>query len=233
MKRQRKVQQSRSIRRAIRDYGFAQKGTVMSTASMVILVGLLLFSAQPTSAQDMKVFGIPLGQPFTIAECEPAIYGYKGDTTSVCFDRLSESAKRKDKKKQVSEPVVNDLVKVRFPITEGPGLIAGDGFLARILDGKLEGIGFNTLGVSNADSVLKKLKEKYGSPTTLVSRKVQNRLGASFDAIEASWAFPDLYVTFDSAVYWLDSGLVNIDTKKGKEWRDNEMKNLLKDKRPL
>ncbi len=97
----------------------------------------------------------------------------------------------------------------------------------------LEGIGFSTLGIADGDLVLEKLKEKYGEPTAFVPSKAQNRMGASYDAFVASWVFPNLHVTFQSVTNKLDSGLVNVDTKKGRDWRDQRLKELLKDKRPL
>src|SRR5687767_4273408 len=159
-------------------------------------------TASPTKAVDMTVFGFSFGQPFTLPECERTSYGYKIDIRNVCFERLSDS-KSKNRKNQALEPMVNETVKVRFPVLDGPQIVKGDGFLALILNGKLEGIGFNTLGVRNADSVLQTLKQKFGAPATVVSKKVRNVMGASFDAFHATWALSDLYITFDSAVYWI------------------------------
>jgi hypothetical protein len=185
---------------------------------------------QAAPQHDMTVFGIALGQDFTIQECPKRkigrLYMYSPSSGAVCFERLFD---------KVSEtgPVVNDSVSIRFPAGETPELMTGLGMIGAVIDGKLEGIGFNTFGIRTQDSDIETLKKKYGDPTTLAPTKVTTRIGASFDAITATWDLPDLYVSFKSAASSIDSGLVNIDTRKGKEHRDRLLNDLNKKKRSL
>lgn len=183
-----------------------------------------------STATDKTVFGIRLGEKFSIPECEKSKVGlqlrYKFSSDKLCFERNFNRV-------QESGGIINDSVIVKFPISDAPQIMSSYEMFALVLDGNLEGIGFNTAGIRNAEMVLEKLKEKYGSPSTLVPKKVQNRLGASFDAFDAVWNLQDLVVLFQSVRSSLDSGLINIDTKKGREWRDKQLKESSKDKRPL
>jgi hypothetical protein len=174
----------------------------------------------------MTVFGLALGQDFSLPECKKSSYGYSIATDYVCYERLFG-------KEKLSHPIVTETVMVRFPISESPSIAKGGVINVRIIDGKLEGIAFNTMGTRDADVVLGKLKEKYGEPKVFIPKTVQNRLGASFDAFDAAWSRPDLQVLFQSVSSSLDSGLVTIDTKKGSDDRSKILRELTKDKRPL
>ena len=192
---------------------------------------VLLFCVSPISvstvyADDMTVFGISLGQEFSLPECAKASYGYRIGTKQVCFERLFE-------KEKLAGPIVTDSVRIRFPLADSPAIVTGAVLIGRVIDGKLEGVGFNTIGTRNADTVLDRLKEKYGEPNVFLPRVVQNRLGASFDAFDAAWSGQNLEVHFQSVMGSLDSGLVIIDTKKGSEDRSRALKELTKDKHPL
>ncbi len=203
--------------------------------AFVLLIGaksLVIAQDKPSvsTAIDKTVFGIRLSEKFSIPECEKSEIGlqlkYKFSSDKLCFERNFRRV-------QESGDIINDSVIVKFPVSDAPQIMSSYEMFALVLDGNLEGIGFNTSGVSNAEIVLQKLKEKYGSPSTLIPKKVQNRLGASFDAFDAVWNLQDLVVLFQSVRSSLDSGLINIDTKKGREWRDKQLKEASKDKRPL
>jgi len=200
---------------------------VIVTSVILILIPI---SCLATVIVDKTVFGIPLGEKFTTPECSKQKLGktlvYKTFSDTVCFKRLSE-------KMQDTGPIINESVIISFSTKESPQIIKGFEILGLVMEGNLEGIGFNTTGISSADVVLGKLKEKYGRTTSFVPKKMTNRLGNSFDAFDATWDFDDLFVRFQSVTSSLDSGLVNIDTKKGKEHREKRLKELLKDKRPL
>ncbi|CAN5164386.1 MAG: hypothetical protein ACR2GW_12635 [Pyrinomonadaceae bacterium] len=201
--------------------------------SLLLLLPLFCATA---SAQDMSIFGMRLGEPLTILECARDKHGYRISSDSGCYKRTSIYGYLNDKKydkKNPPPPLGTEHVEIHFPFSERPQIVSSVGVMALVIDSKLEGIGFNTLGITDDDSVLEKLKEKYGTPTAFIPNKVQNRMGASFEAFVASWVFPDLYVTFQSVTNKLDSGLVNIDTKKGKEHREQALKELQKDRRPL
>jgi hypothetical protein len=205
---------------------------------------VLLAVASLSLAQDMSVFGMQFGQPLTIPEC-PTKGSYSIDyelfPSHTCYARLmiyerfgAQAFRQYDKKHPppVLPPLGTEEVRIEYPLGEMPE-ISNTTVAAILIDAKLEGISFGTRGIANADSVLAKLKAKYGQTPTLVNSKVQNRLGASFDAFYAVWISPDLRVGFHSVSETIDSGLVIIDTRKGNEWREQRLKESSKDKRRL
>lgn len=193
---------------------------------MELLAVLLLLCGSKIAVADTLVFGIPLGEELAIPECAKTSYGYAPGTDKVCFERVF--GKEKD-----TGPVVNETVSIKFPINELPQIIKGASISGLIIDGKLEGIGFNTAGVRTAKMVLEKLKEKYGEPDVFLPRTVTNRMGAAFDTFSAGWTLPELVILYQGILGDLDTGLVNIDTKKGSDHRSKKLRELTKDKRPL
>ncbi len=184
-------------------------------------------------ASDNSVFGFPLGVPLTISECKKTAIGstvvYKDyDTTSTCFEFRDPNSNIE------SGDTFTDKIIIVFPQSEIPSIIMPRFMISgQVIDGKLESIEFDTSGHSGQDRVLDMLKKKYGKPTSLRHQKVQNRMGATFKAFDAVWKFPDLTVVFLSVIDTLDSGTVNIDTKKGLKYRNEQQKETLKDKLPL
>lgn len=170
-------------------------------------------------------FGIPLGAPFTISECKKDKFGYSGVTDQLCFERLTN--------KKDSAAIVNGTVRLRFPLKESPEIVKGGVIIAQIIDGNIEGTGFNTWGIRNQDEVLNALKAKYGEPSVLEPSTVQTAAGASFQMIKAVWNTDAIDVTFQGTTSSIDSGLVNIDTKTGNEWRSSALKTLTENKRAL
>lgn len=198
----------------------------MNKFPIIVLCTALLCANSAHADDEMSAFGLALGQDFSVPECTKASYGYSIGTNHVCFEWLFGAEKE-------SQPIVTKTVLVRFPIIDSPSIVKGGSLLARVIDGKLEGLSFNTLGTRNANNVLSKLKEKYGEPTAFLPLSVKNKLGATFEAFAASWHRPNLKVFFNSVSGSLDSGVVQIDTKKGSDDRSKEIKELTKDKRPL
>jgi hypothetical protein len=174
-------------------------------------------------AADQTVFGIQLGEPLSLPECERTGSGYSLLVKAVCFESLSAIPSSEEMR----------TIRIRFPLNDSPNLVSGGVLLAQVIGGRLEGVGFNTAGLRNQEAALTALKQKYGEPRALVPKTVKNRLGASFETFDALWETPEIQVTFQSVASSLDSGLVNIDTRKGKEVRDRRLKELLKDRRPL
>jgi hypothetical protein len=192
----------------------------------------------PTVAQEMSVFGISLGEPLALPECEKSeppssANGYRYEPRpkprQACFISLAELK-------------IHDRVAIDFPENERPTVTRGGGWFgveATLIDGKVEGIKFGTFGIRNDSLVLEALTTKYGKPTDLITSKVQNGFGASFDVSTASWLLPGpvdpkLTVVFRSSCSdKLDEGCVTIDTKKGHAWRKQKLDEKSKDRRPL
>lgn len=173
-----------------------------------------------------EVFGMSLGRNLQIPECNKQYGIYDISTKVVCFERAYG-------KEKLTSPVINETVRIAFPITESPSIVKNGVLLGMVIDGKLEGINFNTFGVKNADSVLLKLKEKYGEPQEFVPYKEENRLGQKFDAFTAIWRQENLEVYMQSILGSITSGLVSIDTLKAKEAKSEITKSLKKENRPL
>lgn len=173
---------------------------------------------------DMSVFGISLGQNFLLPECAKWEYGYKPGITEICFKRF-------DFKEY--GPIANKGVEISFPISGRPSISKYGGLVGRLIDGNLEGVNFNTMGIKDAEIVLEKLTEKYGKPQVFVPRVVKNRFGASFEAFKAAWIGQNINVVFLSVDDSLDSGTVYIETIKGSDERIRANKEATKDNRPL
>jgi hypothetical protein len=190
------------------------------------------------AAQDMSVFGIPLGQAFALPECEKSEppssangyrYAPRPKPRKACFISLAELN-------------IHDRVAIDFPENERPSVTIGGGWFgieATLIEGNVEGIKFGTFGIRNAPSVLEALTTKYGKPTDLITSKVQNGFGASFDVSTAFWVLPGPVDPKLTVVFWsscsnkLDEGCVTIDTKKGKAWRTQKLEEKSKDRRPF
>lgn len=212
----------------------------MTRRTSLTLFATILFATIGTTAaaQDMNVFGIPLGQRLALPECEKdetpsAANGYRykprPKPRQICFISLKELN-------------VHDRVAIDFPENERPSVTVGGGWLgveATIIEGNVEGIKFGTFVTKNASSVLEALSTKYGKPIDRTTSKVQNGFGASFEVFTAFWMLPTSADPTLTVVFWsscsnkLDGGCVTIDTKKGKDWRKHKLDEKLKDKRPL
>lgn len=197
----------------------------MSTVKTGLGLLLLLLAAQAFAA-DNTVFGLPLGEPLSVPECARSSYGYVVITDKICFERLFE-------KEHARGSIVSETVSIRFPISELPSIVNGTSMLALVLNGRLEGIGFNTHGVSDQEIVLSALKKKYGEPKVFLPHTVQNLMGASFKVFTALWQLPNIVVTFQSTTGEIDAGLVNIDTKIGSQYRTERLKELTGGQRKL
>jgi hypothetical protein len=188
------------------------------------LLGILALSAEAqTQSADDSVFGMHLGEKFSIPECVHLKKSnlYAENDSAPCYERIGLTW---GKKAQHDSLLTNDTVTIRFPFSQRPPIISGLKISAQIVDGNLESIGFNTMGLQTQDQTLSALKEKYGDPTSLTELKKQNNFGATFDSHFSVWKFEKFTVVFQGTTDRVDSGLVNIDTKKGADYRSALLK---------
>ena len=188
------------------------------------LFGIMALSAvAQTKSADDTVFGMRLGEKFSIPECVRLKKSnlYAENDPAPCYERIGLTW---GKKTQHDSPVTNDTVTILFPFIQRPPIISGLKITAQIVDGNLESIGFNTMGLQTQDQTLSALKEKYGDPTSLAELKKQNNFGATFDSHFSVWKFEKFTVVFQGTTDRVDSGLVNIDTRKGAEYRSALLK---------
>lgn len=79
--------------------------------------------------------------------------------------------------------------------------------IVRMAGGRIERVLIPTSPVDAQRNVLDALTEKYGKPTSLQVRPMQNAFGAKFDSIEANWNLPSLEISFIGSGN-LDEGVI-------------------------
>jgi hypothetical protein len=213
--------------------------------SLSALTLFLILTVSAVAAQDTNsVFGIRLGQPLTLPECARNEYlWYVG--TGTCYKRDQKiygvpEEKKWDKKyiknyqkNNPPPPLGTEQVMISFATADWPQYVQPMNTSVLLIDGRVEGVQFYTFGISDADSMRERLKQKFGGPTSILPLTVKNRLGLPFDAFIATWQLPNVIVTFWSVDTSLDHGRVTVDTKNGDTWRTQQLKASLKDKVPM
>jgi hypothetical protein len=196
--------------------------TIKTLTLSFLVLGMMVKVASPQAprplAPSREVFGIHLGEDFTIPECQQSIVGVE----RLCFRRYS----------WVRGPLQGEIP-IYFPENASPEMAAGP-VLALVVEGKTEGMRFYTLGARSADRNLSVLTSKYGKPSADPIREpVQTALGVKFDRIFAGWFFKDLTVILDSGSKKVNQGEITIDTPLGREWRDRQAEETRSRKTPL
>lgn len=129
----------------------------------------------------LSIFGIKLGQPTTQF---PACVA-SGPQSTTCFAK---------KGSYVFEP---DYNVIEFPNSIFIATSAIRLFIYK--DNVIDGVAFDTGGISLQGNVENELSKKYGQPTSRHVDTMENSLGASFDVIHESWDLPGVHVIFDGA----------------------------------
>jgi hypothetical protein len=93
-----------------------------------------------------------------------------------------------------------------------------------VINGKVAEISQTTLGIEHQDQVLDALQAKFGKPTAITTSKVQNRMGARFDVIDAEWNLHDLEVEFTGATTDLNYGEISITTPEFRAYAREHIK---------
>lgn len=86
-----------------------------------------------------------------------------------------------------------------------------------VLDGLVESVNVTTNGYSSQASILKALEDRFGAPESSSANPVQNAMGASFEALQASWAVGHVGIRFNGILGRIDRGSVRVSTPKGDE----------------
>lgn len=175
------------------------------------------------SAQTLTVYGIEIGAPIAVAECRKETFG---SSVSYSLSRPAPCMKAS-------------------PVTAGPGDFSNGGFMdfppgqapshAR---GSMVGITatggivgvvvLNTSGYQAQDSVFTDLIAKFGKPSKSGTIPFQNRMGAKFDGIAATWDLGEFQVEFLGITTAIDTGLLLIGTKAGLVERQARIDAVLK-----
>jgi len=144
------------------------------------------------------------GKPLTLPEC-----AYKIVATIKLYNDLPDTTCTQEAHKinTYGQPVR----RIIFSQKEAPAIVKSWQMIALEADGNLIGLEFFTVGVAAQDVTLQTLTQKYGKPSTKYSKTVGNALGATAEAISATWTTRELSVSFDGITDRLDRGRVVID----------------------
>lgn len=193
---------------------------------LAVLVLASWFSSY-ASATDLSVFGLPpFGSPFKPPACKIKGYIPVHPKSGVCFWESGSMSTHFILPK-------NGGIDVDFPEGESPAMVYG-WVMARIIDGKIEGVSFKTVGSDTASDTVQQLTQKYGPPSASSKTPLQNGFGARYVGVEAKWKLTDVEVTFKTPYLGeVDKGYVVI---KSKHAADMDTAHLLKSisrQRPL
>lgn len=180
----------------------------------LIAAPLLALGSTAHAADRSTIFGMELQKPFTVHECPYAHItkkaGYYNQPTSdVCYELIGDDNAGKN------QTIVTNTVKLVWPSASKPTLVGNPFFaVGTVIDGNLEGVSFNTMGIQAQERDLQLLVDKFGEPTAQDQPTVQNGYGAKLQSVRAQWDVGDVVVSYDSAGSAGNSGLVHIDTLK-------------------
>jgi hypothetical protein len=179
----------------------------MHKVKSISLVAVLM-SGVAYAADVDTIFGLQLHKPFTVPECAFRNASYSPPTNGPCFEFAGDEDSRGRGKIRAY-----DNVGITWPADQRPQMLTpGQYAIARIMDGKLESIGINTLGIESQQRDLQNLVAKYGQPTKTSRPIERNGYNDQTSALRAEWDFGDIIVTFASAVVTPRSGMIRVDT---------------------
>lgn len=177
-------------------------------ARALLPLGLLISAAPPQELPT--VFGLSLGKPLSIPVCArklrpdgtPSQFVYQDDPAETCSEpdiQLSDAPWRRGN--------------VDFPVKRMPLILHINSGYTLIVDGKLEGLEFSTLGYANTNGIIDELTAKFGRPTA-VRRITASPSGVPVPATHAEWRLLNLHVSYRSIDYSVEYGLLQIETSK-------------------
>ena len=172
---------------------------------------------RPPRIRTSAVFGMPLGLPLQISECDKKLVGgltMYAPGAATCFERLGDQDKLR-----ATAPVEDDSILIRFAANEAPAVMSGGVATGLVVGGKLEGLTFNTRGTDAQAQVMDALKQTFGEPTSIAPKQVQNSLGETFDTVDATWGLPQVEILFRAVTARVDVGLLSVDTGLGRDHR--------------
>ncbi|KUO56335.1 MAG: hypothetical protein APF78_01845 [Sphingomonadales bacterium BRH_c3] len=134
------------------------------TRCILAVLSLGLLTAATAPQQQWTVFGLELGKPLSIPVCQHKVlpgglvsnYTYEDDPRETCHEpdiQLSDAPWRRGN--------------VDFPLQRMPLILHINSGYTLIVDGKLEGLQFDTLGYANTDGIISELTAKFGRPTSV------------------------------------------------------------------
>ena len=163
-------------------------------------VAALALAASAHSAPVPTVLGIQIGAPPTLPECPPNGSGWY-NVIALKFDCLTpDEGDPNHRTLWLSDDTQAHAGFARVPITL---TMDGDNVVGMLI---------STTGVESQNDAARALTAKFGKPTHFIIDRLQNRMGARFTGVRASWVRPDVVVYFDSTSDDLDNGEIDVQT---------------------
>ena len=165
-------------------------------------------SPSPAAPTSWTVFGLPLGEPLSIPLCKHRLLPdgtvmdrlYEENPAQTCYEpdiQLRDAPWRRGS--------------VDFPLAKAPLILHENGGLTLMVDGKLEGLRFDTLSYGNTEGIIDELRKKFGPPTS-VTHITATPNGVPIPAIDAEWQLPNLYVSYINIKNSVEYGFLEIRT---------------------
>lgn len=171
-------------------------------------------AAAGAATAETSVYGVRLFKPFTaMPECPewpqtapgmPKMYASAADTPQPCFQHTDDS-------QMGQAPAGTEMLYIEFPLAKRPEMY--NGLRISLIHGVVNGIYLVTLGIETQAHDYALLEGKFGPPVEKRTVTVQNKMGASFQVIEATWQRPEgVSLSFRGAGNSLDAGELNVTT---------------------
>jgi hypothetical protein len=187
------------------------------------VIAALFFFANICRSTDLTVFGLEIGKPVQLPECEFVMIGKEmRDYISPVHQRTCVTVMRNF----YSNAHARTLF---FSYADEPKIVDQSKNATNLIldqNGALIGLQFPTSGISSQSTVLDQLTTKYGKPTESQATHVQNQLGAQFDVLHALWNLPGITVLFHGALTKIDEGFVTIDSPEAAKLRADALAHL-------
>jgi hypothetical protein len=194
--------------------GFKSMNSFYLYAFAMLAAWTGLASADET---NVAVFGLPLGAQLQISECAKKDLGgltIYPPAAATCFERLGTQ-----ERVRATAPVENDSILIRFAAAEAPAVMSGGTGIGLVVNGRLEGLTFNTRGVDAQAQAMDALKQTFGEPTSIAPKLVENSLGQSFDSFDAVWKSPQVEILYRGVTSRVDVGLLSVASALGRDHR--------------
>lgn len=153
-----------------------------------------------------STFGAQLGQALAAAAVGTERYLPFDSVSSPCFAHT-------DTRLIGSEPTGTETVVINWPLSRMPDMYVK--LTVSLIEGVVHGLYLTTPGIDTQEHDYSLLTAKFGKPSAKRTISMQNRLGAMFNVIDASWQRPaGVIVTYKGASLSLDSGIVTVSSKQ-------------------
>jgi len=187
-----------------------------------------MIAALLAAAQLPSVFGLQLGAPVSLPTCQP----------EMIYDQPSTDLYKEDQPQTCQTPVKTNAIwyypqgKVIFPIKSMPEIMGYQEVTTFVIDGKVEGLSFATLGPSVDDQIIRRLSDKFGKPT-FVGEDAGNPRARFIAAKQARWEAAGYWVEYHNMTQDAANGWVRIETDKARAMREQKQQSEQQQRVPL